>query len=650
MSSRSSTRPKYSSLNSGFSDLTVHGDDDAEKGYMDPPQPRPHLRKKMNPLLDIMRWTCLFAHVSLIVLLIVLIALQQELRSEPISDSYAEFVVWEVFSEIDGYIITGWIIVLTLTTQRLALRRQLNLTNSVTAKHDANEAWMGTGAAILTSLKWRQHGFKKSIQSIFYPLAYLSALSAFHSSATGIIQTVLEPGRSFTFQSQGIPNFTASLQNEYVGADSLMTMFSLNTFDFTGLANKGVGVIYETPIHHHAREFDDVPGYTHLHVNATYFDVTCGSLSGSVRDIDREPVFVFADDFGLENTLLPGNINTFPHTISQNGLYLRAAPWGPLTQGLDATDPKYSWPSSILIFTTVPVFDSSNMAVEPVTVIEPMTYTPFNSQTNSTTTHVSALACNLTMDMSSIKADVDPIDNSLLKLHGQGNKTSANLSPFPSTYRSTPVDMHSSPEDALLAIWSLLTYTAVSPLNQQLFMNCTTSGNSKLACGTLYESEQFVMESLNIFPDILLPGPSATSIQLVDLENTLSRMTAIEFWAEGQGINSKFSNRLFGGNGGKSEVFVVNENTQWIRGDGFIYALIPYNLWISLGLAIFIFALALPSLLDKNTLEIDSIGILQMIWLVSNHPDQKVITQIPEPTTKILRKAGLEIEENYREW
>lgn len=93
-----------------------------------------------------------------------------------------------------------------------------------------------------------------------------------------------------------------------------MTMFSLNTFDFTGLANKGVGVIYETPIHH-AREFDDVPGNTCLHVNATYFDVTCGSLSGSVRDIGGAPAFVFADDFGLENTLFPGNINTFPYTI-----------------------------------------------------------------------------------------------------------------------------------------------------------------------------------------------------------------------------------------------------------------------------------------------------------------------------------------------
>ncbi|KAJ3923765.1 hypothetical protein F5877DRAFT_63070 [Lentinula edodes] len=443
MSSRSSTCPKYLSLDSSLSDLTVHGEDDAEKGYMDPPQPRPHLRKKMNPprhhAMDLSLCS----------------SLQQKLRSEPISDSYAKFVVWEVFSEIDGYIITVWIIVLTLTTQRLALRRQLNLTNSVTAKHDANEAWMG------------------------------------------------------------------------------------------------VGVIYETPIHH-AREFDDVPGNTCLHVNATYFDVTCGSLSGSVRDIGGAPAFVFADDFGLENTLFPGNINTFPYTISQNGLYLRTAPWGPLTMGLDATDPKYSWPSSILIFTTVPVFDSSNMAVEPVAILESMTYTPFDSQMNSTTTHVSALACNLTVDMSSTKADVNSIN------------------------------MHSNPEDALLAIscsnhkWSLLTYAAVSPLNQQLFMNCTTSGNSDLACGTLYESEQ-----------------------------------------------------LFGGNGGTSEVFVVNENTQWIWGDGFIYA---------------------TKTLSKIGVEIDSIGILQMIWLVSNHPEQKVITQITEPTTEILRKAGLEIEENYREW
>ncbi|KAF8827204.1 hypothetical protein HHX47_DHR5001123 [Lentinula edodes] len=45
-----------------------------------------------------------------------------------------------------------------------------------------------------------------------------------------------------------------------------------------------------------------------------------------------------------------------------------------------------------------------------------------------------------------------------------------------------------------------------------------------------------------------------------------------------------------------------------------------------------------------------SLGHMPMIWLVSNHPDQKVITQITEPTTEILRKAGLEIEENYREW
>ena len=41
------------------------------------------------------------------------------------------------------------------------------------------------------------------------------------------------------------------------------------------------------------------------------------------------------------------------------------------------------------------------------------------------------------------------------------------------------------------------------------------------------------MESLNIFPDYLLPddAPSSQTLELKDLENVLARMTAIEFWA-----------------------------------------------------------------------------------------------------------------------
>lgn len=49
----------------------------------------------------------------------------------------------------------------------------------------------------------------------------------------------------------------------------------------------------------------------------------------------------------------------------------------------------------------------------------------------------------------------------------------------------------------------------------------------------LIRATRFVMESLNIFPDLLLPPTSDASanIDLADLENALSRMTAIEIWA-----------------------------------------------------------------------------------------------------------------------
>ncbi|KAJ4479092.1 hypothetical protein J3R30DRAFT_3702147 [Lentinula aciculospora] len=610
--------------------------------------------------LDIMRIICLFAHVSLIVLLVVLIALQPKLRSKPM-DQNLVYLVSPVFSKLYGYIITGWTIVLTLTTQRLALRRQLSLSNSLTAKHDANMAWMGAGSALLTSLNWRDHGFKRSIESLFIPLAYLGVLSAFHSSATDIISEVeMNTNIPFPFSSYGVPNFTGKAsENVFVGADSLMTMLSLDTFNFPGLADDGSGVIYDIPVHpdrivQKLTEWDiDVVRY--LEVNATYFDVTCGSLSGSIQNVNGTgPAFVFASDFGIANSLLPNNVNTFPNTISQNGLVIRVAPWGSLV--LDATDPKSSWPSSILIFTTVPVFDSLNNMVEPVTVNPPMTYFPYNSTTESSVTQVTALACNLTVDMSSTKAHIDPFSNALLELTGEAwNKTSASLSPFPASYRSTPVDVNQSPADMLTSIWSVLPVAAVSPLDEQLIDVCN---NSATICGILYEPEQFVMESLNMFPDIYLPqGPSANSIDLAKLENVLSQMTAIEFWTEGQGNNLNFSNRLFDGVD-TTKSFVMNENNLNLHQIGVVYMLdiidviIPLIelLSLSLGFAIILLALAMPSLVDHNRILIDSIGILQMIWLANDHPteDQKALTELDPPTTKALRKAGLKIKRNYQ--
>ncbi|KAJ3998036.1 hypothetical protein F5050DRAFT_1747845 [Lentinula boryana] len=586
------------------------------------------LTKNKSAYLDVMRLTCLFAHVGLIVVLIMLIALQPRLKSKLYMD-------------------TGWTIVLTVTTQRLALRRQLNLDNTLTAKHDANMAWMSAGSALLTSLNWRQHKLNDAVDSILIPLAYLGVLSAFHSSATGIFDTPSAINNiTLPFSTYGVPNLTGTLPNAFVGADSLMTMVSLNTFNFPGLADDGSGVIYDIPVNPR-RMYDQVPDYVqYLAVNATYFNVTCGSLSGSIQDVDGTPAFVFESDFGVENSLMPDYVALVNSTIlPQNGLVIRTAPWGPI---LAPDDPKSLWPSSILIFTTVTVLDSFNVAVEPAPVNPPVTYFPYSNSNAESITHVSALACNLTVDISSTKALIYIADTSLKELTGgPGNKTSANLTPFPSDLSGTPMDIDYSVTDALVATWSVLPTTAVSPLNEMLLENCIGSNNSIFTCGTLYESEQFVMESLNIFPDIFLPGPSNTGINLVDLENVLSRMTAIEFWSEGQGKNLNFSNRLFNAVD-TDKVFVTNENILKYHEEGFRYALDITELSLSLGFAVVLLALAMPSLCDRNYSIIDSIGILQMIWLANDHPeDQKCITDIETPTTKALREGGLRIKRNY---
>ncbi|KAJ3998032.1 hypothetical protein F5050DRAFT_1309223 [Lentinula boryana] len=604
------------------------------------------LTNNKSAYLDVMRLTCLFAHVSLIVVLIMLIALQPRLKSRLYMDTWETDLVWEGLTKAFAYLVTGWTIVLTVTTQRLALRRQLNLDNTLTAKHDANMAWMGAGSALLTSLNWRQHKFKDSVDSILIPLAYLGVLSAFHSSATGIFDTFSAKNNvTLPFSTYGVPNLTGTLQNTFVGADSLMTMVSLDTFNFPGLADDGSGVIYDIPVHPN-RIYDQVPEYVqHLAVNATYFNVTCGSLSGSIQDVDGTPAFVFESDFGVENSLTPDSARLDSTILPQNGLVIRTAPWGPI---LAQDDPKSLWPSSILIFTTVTVLDSSNVAVEPAPVNPPVTYFPYSNSTTESITHVSALACNLTVDVSSTKALIYVPDSSLKELTGgSGSKNSSNLTPFPSDLSGTPMDIDHSVTDALVATWSVLPTRAVSSLDELLLENCIGSNNSIFTCGTLYESEQFVMESLNIFPDIFLPGPSSTSINLVDLENVLSRMAAIEFWSEGQGINSNFSNRLFN-TVNTENLFVTNENILKYHEEGFRYALDITELSLSLGFAIILLALAMPALCDRNHLIIDSVGILQMIWLANDHPeDHKYINEIQIPTTKALREGGLRIKRNY---
>ncbi|KAF9021103.1 hypothetical protein BDP27DRAFT_1354098 [Rhodocollybia butyracea] len=622
-------------------------------------QPQLLTSRKFHPTLDPMRLTCVISHVGLIILLASL-ALKRPERGSP-GVIFFDRPSFQINNEIDsmagqmlqsgfkygyGWIVIGWTVLLTLTAQRLALRRQLNLHSSLTAKHDANGAWMSVGSAILTALNWRQLGFRASLNSIFVPLVYLSAIASFHSVATGMFGLVIKQfNTALSFSSFGIPDFTGlDAGNALTGGSTLLTLLSLNTLEFPGLTDSGL--IYDIP---NPNDISILPDGVLVTVGATNFNVTCGSISGSFKESSDGLEFAFPPSFGLEDPLILG----LPGIISQQSLLIRPAPWGSLAD--DQSGPLALWPSSIVIFTTLPVSDSfGNHASEvPLGLNPPMTYRLFNSTLTETTSSISVLACNLTLDEVSNKATIDPLSNSLLNLTGQVNTTSAALSPFPVVSRSTLLDL-SNATDALIDIWSLLPISAVSPMNEQLQNFCTGNGNSLSDCGTLYEPEQFVMESMNIFPDFLLPPNSASvsSIDLVDLENVLSRMTAIAIWSEGQGNGFKFENGLITGVGLSSDKsFVTHENTVLFQQPFLVFAINRLELFIAIAIAILLLALVTPSLFDNNSLKIDSIGILQMIWLANDHPEiQESITKLKDPSIDELRKEGLLIKRNFHRY
>ncbi|KIK67600.1 hypothetical protein GYMLUDRAFT_54397 [Collybiopsis luxurians FD-317 M1] len=180
--------------------------------------------RRLHPAFDITRWLCAVFHIGLIALLAAF-AFRQPDKADPriilfnrpsylIYNNETESIgrLMELLVEIAyGWIVVGWTVILTFTTQRLARRRQLNLLVSLTSTHDANEAWMSMGAALLSLPKCRQLGFWHSLSPIILPLAYLCGIASLHSVAINMFDFApMAVNTTTTFNSTGIPDFSGN--------------------------------------------------------------------------------------------------------------------------------------------------------------------------------------------------------------------------------------------------------------------------------------------------------------------------------------------------------------------------------------------------------------------------------------------------------
>ncbi|KAK0470279.1 uncharacterized protein EV420DRAFT_103005 [Desarmillaria tabescens] len=170
------------------------------------------------------------------------------------------------------------------------------------------------------------------------------------------------------------------------------------------------------------------------------------------------------------------------------------------------------------------------------------------------------------------------------------------------------------------------------------------------SCNPLTVVEQFVMENLGLHPTLLdSPVRQAPQIALHDLENSLASATAASYWAalyaKAGGLKDDDPN-----DAANSKNIVATPMT----GNATIaYAYTATRLNINLlpllaGLVASICLLLLSfRLVGKGSREgedsdIDAIGVLQILWLMSMRPDlQKIISEVDDPTVDNLRKSGM---------
>ncbi|THV08188.1 hypothetical protein K435DRAFT_771755 [Dendrothele bispora CBS 962.96] len=169
----------------------------ADEKFRSAPAERPV--KWRHPAFDIMRISCVLVHVALIAFLLVLVVYpfppgqrlkgdtvffpQFKVHAENSPDTQKNFLrrytadlIVSNQKLISGTLVNGYCIILVLTTQKLALRRQLHINNSLTTKHDTVSARSGLGAALVTIFGWRQIGLRTSLTTTFVATAYLTGI------------------------------------------------------------------------------------------------------------------------------------------------------------------------------------------------------------------------------------------------------------------------------------------------------------------------------------------------------------------------------------------------------------------------------------------------------------------------------------------
>ncbi|KAJ7698475.1 hypothetical protein B0H16DRAFT_1749695 [Mycena metata] len=508
---------------------------------------------------------------------------------------------------------TIYFALLVFLTQRLSIRRSLRMNQTLTATHDNAAAWAGIGSAI--SHLWHQKAVPASTFGVLCVFLYLGNILILHVTTPALF--ALEAFNSFhsgLVETQGLPTFndtrfnlssplTGELQgfwdrvNEYATPSLYFLPSVVGSTTNLGLYN---GTLYDV--------LNDNDGVGNVTVDATGFNITCGSLADvSLGFLAEGPASVWWASTATNTANIESSL---PRVIVMSNV---------------ADDSG----ASVFLYSTIPIVDSSNTRGPSITLDPPM---------NTSVSTIQYFRCSQTVVRQS--AVVDAKSRQLLAVQPEITKNQSTWAPYAAPAETTG--------NFLIDSWGM-EYSFMPPSDFRL--------DPYSSSDLVSVADLFLIQALNLQPGT---ENARTNVTLHELENALSVLAASMFWtlghigpthgaidypsvpeADASYSIAQVSKPLFLLQGNATVITVATQAR--LNACSSVVA-IAAGLAASLGLML----LSLPSSIsrrdtsDDQEISIEGTGILHAIWLYRNHPElEPRLEQVEYPTDENLRSAGM---------
>ncbi|KAJ7486745.1 hypothetical protein FB451DRAFT_1534777 [Mycena latifolia] len=505
----------------------------------------------------------------------------------------------------------------------LSMRRSLQADQTLTATHDTAAAWAGIGSAVAHI--WHQKAVSASLIGVLAVFMYLGNILVLHITTPALFSVEIFPSVEFvSVGTQSLPAFNDSGydRSAYDGeafwyAQERMDSYAPGSLYFLpsvvrsppnetlGLSG---GTLYDV--------LDNNAGTGTTFVNATGFNITCGSVTSlDVHFVPELPGMWYGTTDGTENTMfaIPQTRNILkPGVISVASLY--GETW------MDSLN-------SLLLYSTIPIVDSSDSRGPWITLDPPMNYS---------VSIIQLFACS--QILTNQTAVVGAQSRQIVTLDPEIKKTTSAWEPYPGPTSTLDVDN-------IFDTWGWL-YHSMPASNFALNPRDVDDPDSKKIFGSV--ADVYLIQKLNLHPE---PGSDVRSnMTLHELENALSEVVAAMFWTchipptqgayaigDPNGIAFTYTHKI-------SNPFLLQRGSAKV-GETVTQARLDVVAGLAASIALML--LSLPYSLfsggahEDSDLPMNGTGILHAIWLYRNHPElETLLEQVEHPTDDNLREAG----------